>query len=56
MHCVGFFYTQGITCKYLHCDDWTCDVAMSKVYGEKNDRPRTPLVRTTGIGHHKGCH
>ena len=35
MHCVDFFYMQGITCKYLYCNDWTCDAAMSKVYGEK---------------------
>ena len=56
MHCVGFFYTQGITCKYLHCDDWTCDAAMSKVYGEKNDRSCSPLVLTSHIFQESLCH
>ena len=56
MHCVGFFYTQGITCKYLHCDDWTCDAAMSKVYGEKNDRSCSPLVLTSHIFQEFLCH
>ena len=44
MHCVDLFYMQGITCKYLYCNYWTYDAAMSKVYGEKkNDRSHSPL-------------
>ena len=44
MHCVDLFYMQGITCKYLYCNYWTYDAAMSKVYGEKkNDKSHSPL-------------
>lgn len=35
LHYIGSLYTLGISCKYFCYDDWTCDEALSQVYGEK---------------------
>ena len=38
LHCVGSFYTQGISCKYVErerCGNWPCDAALSQVCGER---------------------